>query len=365
MIEGTIALITDVGDASKLTLDPDLDSYYLMNVLVFQGPELSELVAQARGLGTALIAGGTRTPDQLDALNRLSVLVGFCRSKVDESFGKALTANEALKPQLEAESRASAAAVDQAIAATAKLAAQPAAAASDAAELLRRPDPERRRDFRHGGRRDSTPERRCSRRASRAFQREVLETLAWAGLGPARRVGHRPLHHARHHGRPRIGRRDRQPDRHRRPDAEPRSSSRARTRSACSAQAFDRMVAALKEMVGVAERIAAGDLAVTVTPRSERDVLGHALANMVERLSTLVGEVQRSGIQVNTSVTEIAATAKQQQATASEIAATTTEIGATSREISATSKELVRTMNEVSDGGRAVGRRWRAAARPA
>ena len=59
-------------------------------------------------------------------------------------------------------------------------------------------------------------------------------------------------------------------------------------------------------------------------------------------------QVQQSGIQVNTSVTEIAATAKEQQATANEIAATTTEIGATSREISATSKELVRTMSDVA-----------------
>ena len=41
------------------------------------------------------------------------------------------------------------------------------------------------------------------------------------------------------------------------------------------------------------------------------------------------------------------------------------QIGATSKEISATSKELVKTMNEVSDGGRADGRRWPAAGRPA
>jgi methyl-accepting chemotaxis protein WspA len=68
---------------------------------------------------------------------------------------------------------------------------------------------------------------------------------------------------------------------------------------------------------------------------------------MVERLSTLVGEVQRSGVQVNTSLSQIAATSKQQQATASEIAATTTQIGATSKEIASTSKDLVRTMTEV------------------
>jgi len=106
------------------------------------------------------------------------------------------------------------------------------------------------------------------------------------------------------------------------------------------ARAFDRMVAALKEMVSVAERIAAGDLAVAVKPQSERDVMGNSLANMVERLSTLVGEVHRSGIQVNTTVNEIAATAKEQQATASEIATTTTEIGATSKnEVSAMAEQ--------------------------
>ena len=68
-----------------------------------------------------------------------------------------------------------------------------------------------------------------------------------------------------------------------------------------------------------------------------------------QSLTRLVGHIQSAGVQVNSSVTEIAATARQQQATATEIAATTTEIGATSREISATSRELLKTMGEVSD----------------
>jgi len=69
---------------------------------------------------------------------------------------------------------------------------------------------------------------------------------------------------------------------------------------------------------------------------------------MNDELAGLVGQVQHSGLQVNTSVAEIAATAGEQQATASEMAATTTEIGATSREISDTSKKLVETMREVA-----------------
>jgi methyl-accepting chemotaxis protein len=77
--------------------------------------------------------------------------------------------------------------------------------------------------------------------------------------------------------------------------------------------------------------------------------LASGFDRMVDEVALLIGDVQKAGIQVNTSVTEIAATAKEQQATAGESAATTAEIGATSKEISATSKDLVRTMNEVSE----------------
>ena len=73
-------------------------------------------------------------------------------------------------------------------------------------------------------------------------------------------------------------------------------------------------------------------------PRRRIRRAGAGLQPHGRRAGRLVGQVQKSGIQVNTSVTEIAATAKEQQATASEIAATTTEIGATSKEISATSQ---------------------------
>ncbi|MCB4771339.1 methyl-accepting chemotaxis protein [Ancylobacter sp. Lp-2] len=82
--------------------------------------------------------------------------------------------------------------------------------------------------------------------------------------------------------------------------------------------------------------------------RDEFGTVSDGFNGMADELTTLIGQVQKSGIQVNTSITEIAATSKEQQATAGEIAATTTEIGATAKEISATSNELVRTMGEVS-----------------
>src|SRR5262249_22159447 len=82
--------------------------------------------------------------------------------------------------------------------------------------------------------------------------------------------------------------------------------------------------------------------------RDEFGALAAGFNRMVDELTGLVGQVQHAGLQVNASVTEIAATSKEQQATASEIAATTTEISATARGIAATSRELVHTMHEVA-----------------
>ena len=115
------------------------------------------------------------------------------------------------------------------------------------------------------------------------------------------------------------------------------------------ASAFGRMTQSLQAMAKGAEEVARGNLTVTIKPQSSKDVVGNALATMVQRLSGLIGQVQKSGIQVTTSGTEIAATAKQQQATANEIFSTTTEIGATSKEISATAKELVKAMKSVTE----------------
>ncbi len=72
------------------------------------------------------------------------------------------------------------------------------------------------------------------------------------------------------------------------------------------------------------------------------------LTAVTEPLGQLSSQLEDAGLRVNTSLTEIAATAKQQQVMATEVATTTHEIGATSKQISATSKELVRTMDDVS-----------------
>jgi len=106
----------------------------------------------------------------------------------------------------------------------------------------------------------------------------------------------------------------------------------------------------LARLVDMADVMRQGDFTqrANLARNDEFGTLSRGFDRMADELTALVGQVQQSSTHVNTSVHEIAATAKQQQATASEIAATTTEIGATSKEITATSKELSKTMSEVA-----------------
>ena len=107
----------------------------------------------------------------------------------------------------------------------------------------------------------------------------------------------------------------------------------------------------LEGLVAAMGQMRQGDFTHRINRQDEFGALGQSFNAMADDLALLFGEVQRSGIRVTSSVTEIAATAKEQQATANEVAVTTTEIGATSREISATSRELVKTMRDVSAVG--------------
>jgi methyl-accepting chemotaxis protein WspA len=105
----------------------------------------------------------------------------------------------------------------------------------------------------------------------------------------------------------------------------------------------------LARLLTAIEAMRTGDFTqrVLVEREDELGTMAHGFNRMADDLTDLVRQVQRSGIQVNTSATELAVTAKQQEATATEVAATTSEIGATAKQISATSRELGKTMNEV------------------
>jgi PAS domain S-box-containing protein len=76
------SLASLVGDTSNLILDPDLDTYYLMDAVLLKLPEGQSLLADARMLGGAVAARRTASPDEKA---RLIILAGLLTSNMDAS----------------------------------------------------------------------------------------------------------------------------------------------------------------------------------------------------------------------------------------------------------------------------------------
>lgn len=79
-------LITHVGDASNLILDPDLDSFYVMNAVVAQLPALQERVGMALELATSQLGKEKIPEDRRLTLNLHTTLARQLTESVDSDL---------------------------------------------------------------------------------------------------------------------------------------------------------------------------------------------------------------------------------------------------------------------------------------
>jgi len=117
--------------------------------------------------------------------------------------------------------------------------------------------------------------------------------------------------------------------------------------------AMQRMIVSTKEKVDAAARIADGDLTVAVTPSSDKDMLGLALASMIAKLSQVMGEV-RSGANA------LGAAATQVSATSQGLSQGTSEQAASVEETSSSLEQMSASITKNADNSRS---RWRSRAR--
>jgi methyl-accepting chemotaxis protein WspA len=106
----------------------------------------------------------------------------------------------------------------------------------------------------------------------------------------------------------------------------------------------------LKKIINAMKLVIKGDLTQRLEfgRHDEFGLLIKGFNQMVNYLRDLVAQIQQSGIQVTSSITELAATNKQQEVTANEHAATSSEIAASTTEIAATGAHLLTTMKKVN-----------------
>ena len=109
VINQVIALISHINDTSNLVLDPDLDTYYLMDIYSLKLPNLLEKINQAQILGIKNLTANKNNEKELiqsstliDKINEIlksdiSVIYGFnssTKTNLDLSFNKAYSANK-------------------------------------------------------------------------------------------------------------------------------------------------------------------------------------------------------------------------------------------------------------------------------
>lgn len=115
------------------------------------------------------------------------------------------------------------------------------------------------------------------------------------------------------------------------------------------AATFALMTGSLRQMAGVAERISAGDLTVEVKPKSDEDVLGKAFAIMIENLRRVTANIQESIGILSSSAQQIVATTTQVASAATETAAAVTETTATVEEVKQTAQLATQKAKFVSE----------------
>ena len=92
-VDAVMALLQDVMDQSNLTLDPDVDTYYLMDAALFKQPHLIEQMGKMRGLGNKLIAMGEKSMAQHDVMSRAYAFAATYQEGAEQALKRAIEAD--------------------------------------------------------------------------------------------------------------------------------------------------------------------------------------------------------------------------------------------------------------------------------
>lgn len=117
------------------------------------------------------------------------------------------------------------------------------------------------------------------------------------------------------------------------------------------AAAFQQMITHLKQMASTADRLAQGDLTADIKPKSERDVLGNALARMISSLRHLVGQMTDNANNIAKSSNQLTATANQTGQATNQIRTTMQQLAAGAQQ---QSSSALQTKTSIDQIGRAI-----------
>jgi diguanylate cyclase (GGDEF)-like protein len=102
VIDGLRHALRIISDRSNLTLDPELESYYMMELAVNQLPQLIEYIGRARGIGSGLAASTQANSEEKilfrERITAIAVAIENMLSAINTILKTAPQLNEVIKP---------------------------------------------------------------------------------------------------------------------------------------------------------------------------------------------------------------------------------------------------------------------------
>ncbi len=115
------------------------------------------------------------------------------------------------------------------------------------------------------------------------------------------------------------------------------------------ADSFRSMIAYLREMAGAAEQIAQNDLTTQVNPRSEKDLLGNAFRTMIHNLTGVIRQLADNARELVSAATEISSSSEQMSRGAKDQAQQVEQVSTAIEEMSATILETSKNGSNASE----------------
>jgi len=89
-IDAALKLVSKIADGSQLSLDPDLDTYHMMNMSVLRGPAQYENTAKQRGIGYLALTSRQLTQQRRDQLREWTAVGSYLDAEVENSYQQAI-----------------------------------------------------------------------------------------------------------------------------------------------------------------------------------------------------------------------------------------------------------------------------------
>lgn len=110
--EGIMGLQVHIGNESQLIRDPDIDSHWLMDAVVIKIPELTEIMAQTRGIGAGVAARKALSGDERARLTSLMDQGKTLLAGMNRDLGYVFSKNKEFESELTSVYRSAESAMD-------------------------------------------------------------------------------------------------------------------------------------------------------------------------------------------------------------------------------------------------------------